>query len=159
MYPIPGVLQEDGTIDRSIVTSAGAWPDVASSSGFISTSRPERTDDSWEFVQWFMSEEIQVLFALEIEAMFGASGRYNSANIEAVKSVAWDRHSYETIMTSFTNINEIPGVPGAYFIGRHMGNAFNEIVLSGETPRAAMRKYVEVINAEIMRKRIELGLD
>ena len=159
MYPIPGVMQEDGTIDRSIITSAGAWPIVESSSGFITNSRPERTQMAWEFVKWFMSEEIQVLFALELEAMFGASGRYNTANIEAVKSVSWDRHSLDTIMTSFSNVREIPGVPGAYFISRHMGNAFNEVVLMGETPRTAMRKYVEVINAEIERKRIELGLD
>jgi ABC-type glycerol-3-phosphate transport system substrate-binding protein len=159
MYPIPGVLKSDGTIDRTIITTAGVWPDVASSSGFIATSRPERTDNAWEFVQWFMSEEIQVLFALEIEAMFGPAARYNSANMAAVRSVSWDRHSYDTIMTTFSNIKEIPGVPGAYFISRHMGNAFNEVVLSGETPRAAMRKYVEIINAEITRKRIELGLD
>ncbi|MCL2627324.1 MAG: extracellular solute-binding protein [Oscillospiraceae bacterium] len=159
MYPVPGVLKEDGTIDRSIITSAGAWPVVETSSGFISKSRPERTDDAWTFVQWFMSEEIQVLFALELEAMFGASGRYNTANMEAIKSVSWDRHSLDTIMTSLSNVREIPGVPGSYFIGRHMGNAFNEVVLMGETPRTAMRKYVEVINAEILRKRIELGLD
>jgi len=158
MYPVPGVRKEDGTIDRSIITSAGAWPLVASSSGFITKSRPGRTDDSWEFVQWFMSEEIQAVFALELEAMFGPSARYNTANVEALKSIPWDKHSYDTIMTSLANVRELPGVPGAYFIGRHIGNAFNEIVLSGETPRAAMKKYVEVINSEIMRKRIELGL-
>jgi ABC-type glycerol-3-phosphate transport system substrate-binding protein len=159
MYPVPGVRQEDGTIDRTIITSAGAWPAVASSSGFITTSRPERKDDSWTFVQWFMSEEIQAIFALELEAMFGPSARYPTATIEALKSIPWDRHSLDTILTSLGNVREMPGVPGAYFIARHTNNAFNEIVLSGENPRAAMRKYAEVINSEIMRKRIELGLE
>jgi ABC-type glycerol-3-phosphate transport system substrate-binding protein len=159
MYPVPGVRQADGSIDRTIVTSAGAWPMVASSSGFITMSRPSRTDDSWEFIQWFMSEEIQATFALELEAMFGPSARYSTANVEALRSIPWDRHSYDTIIESLGNVRELPGVPGAYFIGRHIGNAFNEVVLSGETPRAAMRKYVEVINSEIMRKRIELGLE
>jgi ABC-type glycerol-3-phosphate transport system substrate-binding protein len=159
MYPVPGVRQPDGTIDRTIVTSAGAWPDVASRSGFITKSRPAREEYAWEFVQWFMSEEIQATFAMELEAMFGPSARYNTANIEALKSLPWDRHSLDTIMTSLANVRELPGVPGAYLIGRHTGNALNEIVLSGITPRAAMRKYAEVINSEIMRKRIELGLE
>ncbi|MDR2559594.1 MAG: extracellular solute-binding protein [Oscillospiraceae bacterium] len=159
MYPVPGVRQSDGTIDRTIITSAGAWPLIASTSGFITTSRPSRTENAWEFVRWFMSEEIQVIFALELEAMFGPSARYNTANVEALKSIPWDRHSLDTIMTSLENVRELPGVPGAYFITRHITNAFNEIVLSGETPRAAMRKYAEVINSEIMRKRIELGLE
>jgi ABC-type glycerol-3-phosphate transport system substrate-binding protein len=159
MFPVPGVRQEDGTIDRSIITSAGAWPAVASSSGFITTSRPTRTEDSWTFVQWFMSEEIQTIFALELEAMFGPSARYNTANIAALRSIPWDRHSYDVIIESLGNVREFPGVPGAYYIGRHTANAFNEIVLGGEIPRAAMRKYAEVINSEIMRKRIELGLE
>jgi len=159
MYPVPGVRQEDGTIDRSIITSAGAWPTVASTSGFITKSRPARVDDSWEFIQWFMSEEIQVIFALELEAMFGPAARYSTANVEALRSIPWDKHSYDTIMESLSNINEFPGVPGSYFIGRHTANAFNEIVLGGVTPRAAMRKYAEVINSEILRKRIELGLE
>jgi ABC-type glycerol-3-phosphate transport system substrate-binding protein len=158
MYPVPGVRQADGSIDRSIITSAGAWPIIASTSGFITTSRPEREAMSWEFTKWFMSEEIQELFALELEAMLGPSARYNTANVAALRSIPWDKHSYDTIMTSLANVREIPGVPGAYFVARHLGNAFNEIVLGGETPRAAMRKYVEVINSEIMRKRIELGL-
>jgi ABC-type glycerol-3-phosphate transport system substrate-binding protein len=159
MYPVPGIMREDGTIDRTIVTSPGAHNAVASTSGFITTSRPERADDSWEFVQWFMSEETQVRFALELEAMFGPAARYNTATVAAQSSLAWDRHSLDTIMTSIANIRELPGIPGGYYIGRHIGNAFNEIVLMGVTPRAAMRKYNEVINSEIERKRIELGLD
>jgi ABC-type glycerol-3-phosphate transport system substrate-binding protein len=159
MYPVPGIEREDGTVDRTIITSAGAANAIASTSGFITTSRPERLDDSWEFVRWFMSEETQVRFALELEAMFGPAARLNTANMAAQASLNWDRHSYDTIMASLSNIREIPGVPGAYYIGRHIGNAFNEIVLMGEPPRTAMRKYAEVINAEIMRKRIELGLE
>jgi len=159
MFPVPGIMRDDGTINRTIITSPGAYPNVASTSGCITTSRPERTANAWEFVKWFMSEDIQVRFALELEAMFGPAARYNTAVVRAQDSIAWDRQSYDTIMYSINNINEIPGVPGAYFIQRHIGNAFNEVVLQGETPRAAMRKYIEVINSEITRKRIELGLD
>jgi ABC-type glycerol-3-phosphate transport system substrate-binding protein len=159
IFPVPGIMREDGTIDRTIVASAGANNAVASSSGFITASRPDRIQDSWEFVQWFMSVETQTDFALGIEALFGPAARYNTATYKAQESINWSRHSFDTIMTSIGNLREIPGVPGAYYVGRHTTNMFNEIVLMGESPRAAMRKYIETINAEITRKRLELGID
>ncbi|MDR1687241.1 MAG: extracellular solute-binding protein [Clostridiales bacterium] len=151
MVPVPGMKQADGTINRSIVSGG--------TSGFITNSRPERTQDSWEFVKWFMSKDVQARFAQDLESMLGQSARYATATIAAQASIPWDENSYNTIMESYNNVSEIPGVPGGYFVGRHVSNAFNEIVLQGESPRASMLKYTDVINAEMQRKRQELGLE
>jgi ABC-type glycerol-3-phosphate transport system substrate-binding protein len=164
IYPVPGVMREDGTIDRSIVSTAGqpvatAAGGMESTVGFIANTRPERLDDAWTFVQWFMSAETQALYALEVESMFGVFGRINTATVGAHASIPWDKDAYTTIMESFGNFNELPGVPGAYFIQRHMDNAKNEIIIKGETPRAAMVKYAEIINREIAWKYDELGLN
>jgi ABC-type glycerol-3-phosphate transport system substrate-binding protein len=151
MFPVPGTPDENGEINRTIITGG--------TSGIITKSRPERLDNAWTFVQWFASEEIQTRFCLELEAILGPSARYNTAVVASHASIPWDKHSFDTIMYSVENVTEIPGIPGGYFVGRHIQNAFNEIVLQGEQPRVAMQKYVEVINAEINRKRTELGLN
>ncbi|MDR0325721.1 MAG: extracellular solute-binding protein [Oscillospiraceae bacterium] len=159
IYPVPGVLQEDGTIDRSIISSTGAVTAPESSAGFIANTRPERLDNAWEFVRWFMSAETQAMYAMEIEGMFGVFGRVNTASVGAHASIPWDKAAYQTIIETFSNFNEIPGVPGAYFVGRHMTNASNEIIISGEMPRTAMVKYTEIINREIAWKYEELRLN
>jgi len=52
----------------------------------------------------------------------------------------------------------VPEVPGSYFTGRHMDNAFREVVNEGEDTRETLYKYVKVINEEIDLKRDEFGL-
>jgi ABC-type glycerol-3-phosphate transport system substrate-binding protein len=151
MFPVPGTPDSTGNIDRTIITGG--------MSGIITKSHPERLGNAWTFVNWFMSEEIQTRFCLEMEAILGPSARFYTATVASQASIPWDKHSYDTIMASVENVTEIPGIPGGYFVGRHIGNAFNEIVLQGETPRVAMLKYVEIINDEITRKRTELGLN
>jgi ABC-type glycerol-3-phosphate transport system substrate-binding protein len=159
IWPVPGVLREDGTIDRSIVSSPGGADGPQSTAGFITKTRPERLDDAWEFVQWFMSEGTQAAYAMEIEGMFGIYGRVSTASVGAHASIPWGKNAYETLMSAMGDLNEIPGVPGAYFIGRHVDNARNEIIIKGEMPRTAMVKYTEIINREIAWKYEELGLN
>ncbi|MCL2004346.1 MAG: extracellular solute-binding protein [Oscillospiraceae bacterium] len=160
MLPVPGVRLEDGTIDRTIVSGAGnGFDQVASTAGFITNTRPERLDDAWIFVQWLMSLETQTRICRDIESMFGVIGRYYTATVETHNYIAWNKDAYDTLMASIGNLREIPSVPGAYFLGRHINNAFNEIVLRGEPPRSAMIKYNEIINREIAWKYEELGLN
>ncbi|MDR1669393.1 MAG: extracellular solute-binding protein [Oscillospiraceae bacterium] len=156
MYPVPGTLRPDGSVDRTIVSGSGIG---LTTSGFITNSRPERQDDAWEFVKWFMSVDAQTRYCREMEAIFSTIGRMYTATVPALLSQAWTKNAYETMTESLNNIREIPGVPGAYFLGRHITNASNEIILMGESPRTAMVKYTEMINQEITWKYEELGLN
>ncbi len=156
MYPVPGTLKPDGTVDHTIVSSTGVG---LTSSGFITNSRPERQDDAWEFVQWFMSVDAQSRLCREMEAIFGTIGRVYTATVPSLLALPWTKNALGTLTVSLGNLREVPGVPGAYFFGRHLDNAKNEIVLMGETPRTAMEKYIEMINQEITWKYEELGLN
>jgi ABC-type glycerol-3-phosphate transport system substrate-binding protein len=156
MYPVPGTVQADGTVDHTIVSASGLGQ---TTSGFITKSRPERLDDAWEFVRWFMSVETQTRYSREMEAIFGTIGRVYSATVSSFLGLPWTQNAHDTLTESIANLDEIPGVPGAYFLGRHMTNVSNEIILLGESPRTAMVKYTEMINQEITWKYEELSIN
>jgi hypothetical protein len=55
-------------------------------------------------------------------------------------------------------VKGVPEMPGGYFTGRHLDNAFRRVVLQGDDPRETVDKYVRFINDEITLKRKEFGL-
>lgn len=147
MTVIPGTLKEDGSVDHTVAGGGSA-------SVIFNTS--DKVDTAWEFLKWWMSVEVQSDFGKEIEAVLGSAARYNTATIEAVAYLDWPRDDYDIIMDQWSYIVEIPYIPGSYFVGRHISNAFNEVVLKGEPPRETIEKYVVEINKEIEKKRKEL---
>lgn len=147
MTLIPGTKKEDGTIDHTV--SGGGTASV-----IFNTS--DQVDASWKFLQWWMSVEVQSDFGKEIEAVLGSAARYNTAAIDAVGYLDWPRDDYDIIMDQWSYIEEIPYIPGSYFVGRHINNAFNEVVLKGEPARETIEKYVVEINKEIDKKLKEL---
>ena len=50
-------------------------------------------------------------------------------------------------------------VPGGYFTGRHIINAWNRVVINNENVRDALEKAVKDINKELHNKRVEFGLE
>lgn len=49
-------------------------------------------------------------------------------------------------------------VPGGYFTGRHLDNAFRKVVISKEDPKETLFDYIYTINQELAGKRKEFGL-
>lgn len=49
-------------------------------------------------------------------------------------------------------------MPGGYFTGRHLDNAFRKVVNANENPREALSDYVLYIDDEIELKRKEFNL-
>lgn len=147
MYLMPGTEKEDGTIDKTVAGNGSA-------SIIFNTS--DNVDNSWEFLQWWMSADIQAKYGKEIEAVLGTAARYNTATKDAVGYLDWPHEEYEIIMEQWSYLEEIPYIPGSYFVGRHIGNAFNEVVINGEHPRETIEKYVIEINKEIDKKLDEL---
>jgi ABC-type glycerol-3-phosphate transport system substrate-binding protein len=147
MYLVPGTLKDDDTIDKTVAGNGTA-------SIIFNTS--DKVDKAWEFLQWWMSADIQAKYGKEIEAVLGEAARYNTATIEAVGYLDWPHEEYEIIMEQWSYLKEIPYIPGSYFVGRHIGNAFNEVVVNGEHPRETIEKYVIEMNKEIEKKLNEL---
>lgn len=143
--PIPGHKREDGSIDR---THTGI---LAESCMILEQS--EHPDEAWEFLKWWMSTDVQRQYGSEIEALNGQAARWNTANWEAFCDMAWPRDDLEQIERSFEQVTQIPVVLGGYFAGRHINNAFNRVVISGQNPRDSLEEAVKDINRELKRRR------
>ena len=56
-------------------------------------------------------------------------------------------------------MKEIPEIPGGYYTSRNVDNAFKAVIYNNTNPREALNYYNKQINAEILRKREEFGLE
>lgn len=147
--PIPGTRGEDGVLRRDT---------PASGTGLIMLRGIQDAEAGWEFMKWWTSEEIQTRFGREMEGLMGAAARYPTANKAALEQLPWPIRDYQSLSVQLEAVRGIPEVPGGYFTGRHLVNAFYRAV-NEETPaREAIMDYVEYIQDEIALKRREFGL-
>lgn len=149
--PVPGIEQEDGTIDQSTGT-------MALTANMI-FSQSDKQDAAWEFLQWWMDEETQVDYGRQLEALIGPSARWNTANINAFYRLPWKNDDKLVIQSQLENAKEQYIVPGGYFTSRHIINAWNRVVVNNENVRDAMEEAVKDINKEITSKVEEFGLE
>jgi ABC-type glycerol-3-phosphate transport system substrate-binding protein len=147
--PVPGMKQKDGTINREV---------PGGGSGVIMLQSAKDKDAAWTFMKWWTSKDIQVKFGREMEGLMGAAARYPTANIEALDQLPWPVTDYENLKSQFEWVRGIPEVPGGYFTGRHLLNAFYKVVNNQTEAREAMMDYVQYIQDEIRTKRKEFGL-
>ncbi|OBZ18000.1 ABC transporter substrate-binding protein [Bacillus sp. FJAT-26390] len=146
---VPGLMQSDGTIRRD-VSSGG--------SAVIMMNQAKDKDAAWEFMKWWTSKDAQVRFGREMEGLMGAAARYPTANIEALKELPWPTKDYRNLEKQWEWVKGIPEVPGGYYTGRNLDNAFREVINNGTHSRDALYDYVEEINREIEFKQKEINL-
>ncbi len=118
----------------------------------------QRQADSWEFMKWWVSSDTQVRFGREMEAILGASGRYTTANIEALKQLSWSSKQLNVLLGSLEDTVGVPEVPGSYYTSRHVINGIRKVINSKEDPRETLIDYARKINDELTRKRQEFNL-
>lgn len=147
--PIPGTIGEDDVLHRDTPSSG---------TGIIMLRGIEDADAGWEFMKWWTSEEIQTRFGREMEGLMGAAARYPTANMAALEQLPWPLRDYQSLSVQLDNVRGIPEVPGGYFTGRHLVNAFYQAVNENTPAREAIMDYVEYIQDEITLKRKEFGL-
>ncbi len=154
---VPGVVQEDGTINHATGSTGLA--------DFIMADT-EYPDEAWEFLKWWTDAETQTLYGREMESLMGASARVATANLEAMGNLSWPIKDYKAIMAQFEQVQGIPQVPGGYYSWRNLNNAFYTVTTDSAstgtdyvaTPREELMDKVLYINAEINYKREEFGL-
>ena len=146
---VPGTRQPDGTVKH----------DVASGTTAVLMLRDAKDKEaSWEFMKWWTSRDVQIQFGREMEALMGEAARYPTANIEALEQLPWPIEHFNRLNEQWQWVQGIPQVPGGYFTGRHLDNAFRKVVNAGENYREALLDYVIYINDEIDLKRKEFNL-
>ncbi len=148
---VPGSQKEDGTIDHSVASTGLAT---------IIMQNAKDKQSAWEFLKWWTSSDVQTKYGMEMEALQGASARYPTANIEALKKLPWSTQDYKSLSQAFESVRGIPQVPGSYYNARDIQNAFSTVVIDHtEDAREALMDNVKYLNDEITSKRKEFHLD
>ncbi|MDR0495211.1 MAG: extracellular solute-binding protein [Treponema sp.] len=147
---MPGLRQEDGSIDRSVPTTTLA------SMIFSNAKHPQL---AWEFLTWWLSADTQFRFGRELESVMGAAARHPTANREAFRRLSWGVQQMAVLDEQRSWTVGTREVPGGYFVNRHIINAARRILNKGEDTRETILDYSMIINNELAKKRREFGLE
>ncbi len=144
----PGTLQEDGSINRSYIANGTA--------GIIMRTS-DKEEESWEFLKWWMSKEIQTNFAYTLQSTYGPEFVWLSGNVEAVKEAPIEKKDKDVIIRQIEWLVDVPRTPGQYMLERGLSDIWNTAVFEGTATRVAIDRQIIIINREITRKMIEFG--
>lgn len=145
----PGTKLDDGTIDRS-------YAGLSAEADMI-LAKPATVDNSWEFLKWWLGTDVQLQYAKDLEVTIGSSAKWNPSNKNTYGRLPWDEKDLEIIQKMQQWGKDMPNVLGGYFTGRHLGNAWNRVVISNDSPRDALEIAIEAINKELSSKQKEYG--
>lgn len=146
---VPGTEREDGTVNHEVASHTTA---------VMLLQNSKSKEASWQFLKWWTDKETQIAYGREMEGLMGEAARYPTANIEALEELPWPVKDYRNLDNQWRWVRGIPQVPGGYFTGRHLDNAFRKVVNASENPREALSDYILYINDEIEIKRKEFNL-
>ena len=147
MYPIPGTIREDGSVDYTQAAGAGA--------GTVMLKSAENKDAAWNFIQWWSGAEAQERYAKDLEAAMGVSARYATLNEIVFEKIGWTGKEYQVLSEGMQYLRFTPIVCGDYYVGRGVDNTFRAVVYDGENVRELLNKWTIRINEELARKRKE----
>ncbi len=147
----PGTLKADGTIDRTVHSNGTCCM-------MIKTDDETVKKNAWEFMKWWVGTESQVEFGREMESVLGASARYQTANKEALRQLAWSTSQLTVLEEQRSSTRGFPEIAGGYSTTRHITNAIRKVINEKIDPRESLLTYSRTINEEIRIKRKEFNL-
>ena len=143
VYQIPGFADENGKINNA-QTGGGT--------GAAILKETEHPEEAWEFLKWWTSAETQSASSRNVESVLGVAGRVTSANMEAVTKLSWSDDVLEVLMASWEDVQELPELPGGYYVPRSIDMAFWNTYNKSENPKVLLLEWNEIANTEIARK-------
>ena len=156
---LPGVEKADGSINHTTPVTVGAVMMMKDAADDISADQDytdsRRAQNSWKYLQWWVSTDTQARFGKEQVAIMGTAAKYNTANSKALISQSWTAQEKKNLSQQFRSLKGTPMSPGNYIVARYTNFAFYNVVDGGEVASEAMLGYVDDINNELTRKREE----
>ncbi|MGK9251882.1 extracellular solute-binding protein [Paenibacillus humicus] len=147
--PLPGIRQADGEVAR--------WSPQGLSTAMI-MKKSGRKDAAWEFLKWWTSDEVQAQYASDMESFYGLEYRWNTANVEAMKSLSWPGADLMAIREQSRWAKNMPNVPGYYFLGREMEFAWNRTVFDGIPAKESLEQAQLSLQREMNRRQKDFGI-
>lgn len=146
----PGTVNEEGENIR--------WQAGTQNGAMIFKSNKTREDRAWDFLKWWLSDEVQFLYADDLENIYGEEFRYFSANTEVVAKQNWKEDVKKAILEQLSWYRQIPMVPGgSYITQREIWNAWTRTVIDKKNYREQLDEAIELIRPEMKSKQEELG--
>lgn len=163
---IPGMptYDEEGklvSVDNTSISGTSALimlKDAVDVDGEGNRTEDDKTEESWEFMKWFVSETTQSSYASELTAVLGTVSKHPTANIAALKSLPWTTSEMKNLEAQYESLAAVREYPGGYIIGRYVNFSFLDVYNNNADPVDALLEYVVDINSELTRKRKEFGL-
>ncbi|MBZ4665293.1 extracellular solute-binding protein [Mahella sp.] len=146
--PYPGIKSDNGTVER--------WAPGLDRASMI-FARTDESADAWRFIKWWSSADVQVEYAVNLQATYGKEYMWNTANLKAFSELPWNPDHKNVILEQWQWLKEAPRIPGFYMMERELGNIWNRIVFEGENFRNAVDDSVIDINREIRKQMENLG--
>jgi len=144
----PGVRNEDGSISRE-------YMGVSSTNIIFAGTGNEEA--AWELMKWYMSDEVQKEFVFQLATTYGMRLIFNSANIEAFRTISIKPEDLEIILEQWEQMREVQLVPGWYMLERGLSFLWNTVVFDGTRIMDAIHTTAETTNREITRRMREFG--
>lgn len=145
---LPGIENENGEVER--------WCTGGSQAVAI-FEKSGKKEKAWEFMKWWLSEEIQTQYTKRLQNIYGKEYLWNSGNLNALSKMPIEGADLDVIMKQVEWVKEAPKIPGGYFTEREVSNAWNRIVFDDIDVRTAVDDAVMISNREIARKLEEFG--
>lgn len=147
----PGLTNEEGIVERW--TTGGA-----ETMAILSAAEDhDRLDESWTFLKWWSSAEVQSQFGNLLQSTYGSEYIWPTANAQAFSELPLRSAHKKVIIEQMEWMTEAPWVLGTYMLERELSNAFISVTADGVEARRAMDTAVKRINRETYRKLEEFG--
>lgn len=147
--PMPGMVQEDGTVAR--------WAMNTMTAAMI-LNKSDKKEQAWRFLDWWTSTEVQAEYGHAIESFYGAEYRWNTANMQALASMPWPAAHMAAIKEQNRWVRNVPYLPGGYMLAREMEFAFNRTIVQKLPAKDALDSSYVAMAREVARKQRDLGI-
>ena len=145
---VPGVARDNGEINRTSVTM---------STGSVIFADTDKPYESWEFLTWWLSADVQARFAQNMRMSFGDTFMWLPSNTEALqRSTFFSASELDVIYEQVGWQKDIARTPGYYMLERALSNAWNMMVFDGMPTQVAIDTGTLSANRELVRKMTEL---
>ena len=120
--------------------------------GCVILEKSDKKDEAWQFLKWWTSADVQDEYSRRVESLLGLVGRVATSNVEAFSQMEWTGNALELLLEQWGRVEEIPEVPGSYYLSRVVDQAFWAVVNGENNALDALTHWCKSADSEIERK-------
>ncbi len=145
---VPGTLDKDGNINRQ---------QFSADRGVLIMETSEMKNEAWEFLKWWLRDDVQTEFGRTMLVKFGSGFVWNTANKDAFNKMSLPSDDRAVIIEQWQNAENYRNMPVTYMLERELSDAWYSVINDGTPARIALNEAVSTVNTELKTKMREFG--